>query len=171
MRPRFSLLLPMVVPIALGACGPTPVEQAAQDARDVAAVIANQEPPPEVLEPQPITYPDIERNDLFGAGCNFVAEGGGIGAIALAQAEEGYMKRGGEVLTFAADKGSAQQPLNSYRRYTGREYAFTLDIETEQAAAAKEADTEVVNYPARLTVIDGRDRTVYEASGIAQCGS
>ena len=156
---RVLLLCPVLLLAA--ACGPTPEEKAAENARDVAAVLANQAPPPEVLKPEAITYPDIEKNDLFGAGCNFVPQGGGIGAIALAQSEKGYMKRGGEVLTFAADKGSARQPLNSYRKYSGRNYAFTLDVKTDSAAKPKDAGAEVVDYPATLTVVDGKGRTLY----------
>ena len=165
---RLALLFSLV---AIAACGPTPEQQAEEDARDVAAVIANQDPPPEVLQPEPINYPDIEKHDLFGAGCNFAPQGGGLGAIALAQAEKGYMKRGGELLTFAADKGSAEQPLNSYRKYTGLGYAFTLDIDQARSETPGGPDTEVTNYPARLTVVDGKGRTVYEAAGIAQCGA
>ena len=153
---------------AVAACGPTPEDQSAADARAVAEVRANQTPPPEQLTPQPILYPDIEKNDLFGAGCNFVPEGGGLGAIALAQTDRGYMKRGGQVLTFAADKGSDRQPLGSWRKYDGKLYGFTLDLKSD---TGKQEALETVNFPAHLTVRDGKGRTVYEANGTAQCGS
>ncbi len=152
----------------LAGCGPTPEEQAAQDAQAVAEVRANQVPPPERVEPEPILYPDIEEHELFGAGCNFVPEGGGLGAIAIAQEDRGYMKRGGEVLTFAADKGSARQPLGSYRKYDGRLFGFTLELTGD---AGEQEGIETVNIPANLTVRDGRGRTVFAAPGIAQCGS
>ena len=162
---RTSCLAALVI---LSACGPTAEEQSAADARAVAEVRANQAPPPEQLAPQPILYPDIEKNNLFGAGCNFVPEGGGIGAIALAQAEQGYMKRGGQMLTFAADKGSARQPLGSFRKYDGKLYGFTLDLSDK---AGEQDGIETVNFPAHLTVRDGKGQTVYEAEGTAQCGS
>jgi len=162
---RLLLVLSLM---GLAACGPSPEEDAAQRARDVAEVRANQAPPPEQLMPEPILYPDIEENNLFGAGCNFVPEGGGMGAIALAQAGEGYMKRNGAVLTFAADKGSAQQPLGSWRKYDGKEYGFILDLDSEMG---EQDGMETVNFPARLTVRDGRGDTVYESAGTAQCGS
>ena len=152
----------------LAACSSSSEEDAAQRARDVAEVRANQTPPPEQLAPEPILYPDIEQNDLFGAGCNFVAEGAGMGAIALAQRDEGYMKRSGKILTFAADKGSTQQPLGSWRKYDGKEYGFVLDLEN---GSEEQAGIETVNVPARLTVRDGRGQTVFESRGTAQCGS
>ena len=158
----------ILVALALSSCGPSAEEQARQDAADVAEVRANQIPPPEQLSPEPILYPDIEQNDLFGAGCNFVAEGGGMGAIALAKPDVGYMKRSGKLLTFAADKGSAQQPLGSWRKYDGKKYGFILDLESK---TGEQAGIETVNFPARLTVRDGRGQKVYESVGTAQCGS
>lgn len=158
----------LVSAIALAACGQTAEERTADDARAVAEVRANQVPPPEQLQPEPILYPDIEENDLFGAGCSFVPAGGGLGAIAIAQEDKGYMKRDGEVLTFASDKGSAKQPLNSYRKYDGKLYGFTLDLATD---TGEQEGGEIVNRPANLTVRDGRGRTVYEAPGTAQCNS
>ena len=163
MRPVILLSIVM-----LTACGPSGQEEAAQNAQDVAEVRANQAPPPEQLQPQPILYPDIEENDLFGAGCNFAPQGGGMGAIAMAKEDVGYMKRNGQILTFASDKGSARQPLNSYRKYDGRNYGFTLELLSDEG---EQDGIETVNFPARLIVRDGKNAVVYEAEGTAQCGS
>lgn len=165
----------MRMPIALlalaaAACAPepTPQEQAAMDARARAEVIASQTPPPVALAPQKILYPDIEEHDLFGAGCNFVPEGGGIGAIVLAQPGRAVMKIDEEIMIFAADKGSAQQPLGTWRQYDSREYGIELAIAEGQG---EQAGSETVDFPAELTIHDGNDRVVYEAKGLAQCGS
>lgn len=154
----------------LVACGNdlTPQEQATADARAVAEVEANQEPPPETLRPQPILYPDIEKHALFGAGCNFVPEGGGMGASVLAMADAASIKANDEVLRLAADKGSAQNPVGSWRKYDGREYSLTLDIKDR---TGEPVGMESVNYPARVVIRDSKDRIVYEGRGTAQCGS
>ena len=161
----------IILVAALGIAGcdtKTAEEQAADDARDVAIVRANQEPPPEELEPQAILYPDIEEHDLFGAGCSFVPEGGGLGAIAIAMENEGYMKRGEAILKFAADLGSAELPYLARRKYDGLDYSFTLDLEDNDG---EKSGMETVDYPARLAVKDGQDRVIYESDGMAQCGA
>ena len=43
--------------------------------------------------------PDIEKYDMFGAGCSF-APGKGIAAVALLQPERGFMKIDGGVVRF-----------------------------------------------------------------------
>ncbi len=134
----------------------------------VAEVEANQEPPVEVLTPLPIRYPHIEANDLYGAGCSFVPQGGGLGAIALAQANEGYMKRGEEILRFAADKGSRELPYMARRKYDGRDYSFTLELDESER---ERSGIETTDYPGILTVTDEKDRVVYRASGLVQCGA
>lgn len=152
--------------LALTACSEEPTETERRAAVD--EVKANQEPPAEQLSPQPVRYPDIEENNLYGAGCSFAPEGGGIGAIALAQANEGYMKRGETILRFAADLGSRELPYLARRKYDGKNYSFTLDLEDSRG---EQSGYETTDYPGVLTVIDGKDRTVYRASGLVQCGA
>ena len=50
---------------------PSPAEQERLDQADIAAVQAAQVPPPTPVEPERILYPDIEKHDMFGAGCSF----------------------------------------------------------------------------------------------------
>ena len=156
--------------LALAACAdePSPEEKAAADAAAVAEVEANQEAPPEAMVPQPILYPDVEKYGLFGAGCNFLPQGAGMGAVALAQADKGYMKRDGEVLTFAADKGSPNNPLGSWTKYDGKDYSFTLELEPGEG---EQTGMETVDFDGELVVRDGKDRVIYQSAGIAQCGS
>ena len=161
--------------ILLGACllaacgsGMTAEEQAAADERAIAAVEAHQAPPVLAVVPEKILYPDIEKNDLFGTSCAFAPEGGGLGAIALAMEDEGYLKLDGEIVRLAADKGSGDLPMGAHRKYDGKANSFRRELDEP---AGRQDGIETINYPARLTILDASDRVVYEASGISQCGS
>ena len=160
----------LIALLALAACAEeqSPEEKAASDARAVAEVKASQEPPPQALSPQPIHYPDIEKYGLYGAGCSFAPKGGGMGAVALAMADEGFMKRDGELLRFAADKGSPELPYLARRKYDGKVYSFTLDLDE---ASGERSGMETSDYGAALTVEDEKGRVVYRAVGLAQCGA
>ena len=160
---------PVLALIALTACdSTTPAEEEAARQADVAEVEANQEPPPEQLVLDPIRYPEIEKHNLYGAGCSFAPDGGGLGAVALAMAEEGYLIRKGELLTLAADKGSKELPYLARRKYDGREYSFTLDLDE---AGGEQSGYETTDYRGTLTVRDGSDRVLYRAEGLTQCGA
>ena len=152
--------------LALAACSAEPSEEERQAA--VAEVEANQAPAPETLALEVIGYPDIEKNDLYGAGCSFAPDGGGLGAVAIAMAEEGYLKRKGEILTFAADSGSRELPYLARSKYDGKAYSFSLAIDE-----ASEAPTgmETSDYFGELTVEDQYGGVVYQATGIVQCGA
>jgi len=152
--------------LALAACSREPTEEERRAA--VAEVEKTQEAPPVAFGPQAILYPDIEKNDLYGAGCSFVPAGGGLGAVALAMADEGYMKREGEIVRFSADKGSKELPYLAHSEYDGRDYAFALTL---REAAGETSGEEAINYPASLTVTDSKERVVYQADGTAQCGA
>lgn len=161
MRIAVPLLL-----LALAACTSEPTEAERQAA--VAEVKANQEAPPDMFTPRAILYPDIEKHDLYGAGCSFAPDGGGLGAIVLAQADKGYMKREDEILRFAADMGSEELPYLARRKYDGSDYSFTIDLDRE---SGKPSGDETSDFRAKFTVRDGKDRVLYEATGIAQCGA
>ncbi|MCT2558794.1 hypothetical protein N0B51_07350 [Tsuneonella sp. YG55] len=161
-----------VLPLALAAAGcdskePSAREQALRDEADVAAVKAAQEAPPVPVTPDKILYPDIEKYDLYGAGCNFAPDGS-MAAIALAQPGHGYMKIDGKLEGFAPDAGSSDLPLGAKGKYTAAAWSFMLDIGEGEG---EQDGIETVNFPARLILRNDRDQIVYEASGVAQCGS
>lgn len=161
-----------VWPLALLAAGcgqdePSATERQRMEEADIAAVKAAQEPPPAPVTPEKILYPDIERYDLFGAGCNFAPEGS-MAAIALAQPARGYMKIDGELESFAPDIGSGDLPLGAKGKYTAGEWSFMLDLAEEEGS---QSGSETVNFPARFILRNQRDQIVYQASGVAQCGS
>lgn len=154
--------------VAVAACGPTPEEEEAARKQAVAEVEANQVPPPEKLILDPIRYPEIEKHQLYGAGCSLVPDGGGMGAVVIAMAEEGYLIRDGELLRFAADAGSAELPYLARRKYTGLAYSFTLDIDQ---GSGQKSGMETSDYRGTLTVRDNYDRIVFKADGLTQCGA
>lgn len=156
----------------LAACGEpelSPQEQERRDAAAVAEVEAAQTPPAMPIDPQAISFADIERENLFGAGCAFLTGAGGGDPIVLTQRGEGYMKLDGAIVRFAADPGSDDLPLGTRRKYTGGEYAFEVIMDP---GSGSQSGMETVDYPgSRLTVRDGRSRTVFQADGLVQCGS
>ena len=152
---------------ACAADEPSPAEKARAEEADIAAVKAAQQPPPTPVTPDTIGYPEIEKHDMFGAGCSF-APGQSIAAIALAQPARAFMKIDGEIETFAPDAGSGELPLGVRGKYTGGAWSFVLDI---AAGEGKPSGSEGVNYPARFILRNDRDQIVYNATGTAQCGS
>ena len=156
--------------LLLAACGkdePSPSEQARMDEEDVAAVEAAQVPPPAPVTPERIGMPDIEKYDMFGAGCNF-APGTSIAPVALLQPKRGFMKIEGKVIPFAPDAGSGDLPLGAKGKYTGATYSFVLDLASEEG---KQSGSETINYPARFELRNEHDQIVFQSDGTAQCGS
>ncbi len=149
--------------LALSACS---AEKEQTDAEAVAAVEAAQamKPPVEPIAPQAILYPDISKNKLHGTGCAFVADGGGIGAVLLAQDKRGVLKINGEIRILAPDTGSAKLPKGSWSRYTGKEYALTLT-----ATGPVEAVGINEHFDGKLVITDAFERPVYDATGDVQC--
>ncbi|MFM2372336.1 MAG: hypothetical protein RIS85_2058 [Pseudomonadota bacterium] len=148
--------------LGLAACS----EKEPTDAEAIAAVNAAQDgkPPVKPLDPQPIHYPDIKGHKLHGTGCAFVATGGGLGAVLLAQDERGIIKLNGEVVILAPDTGSAKMPKGSWSRYTGKANALTLTA-TGPVTAVGGAE----EFDGKVVITDAFERRVYEAGGHAQC--
>ena len=174
---RLALLM---LPFALIACGeaaPTAEEKRAAEDRAIAAVEAAQDVPPDPVELEAITYPDIEQHRLSGAGCAFLREGeegrewageGEADLLALAMERGAFVKIDGRIHRLAPDAGSPQLPVMARARYDGREYAMLLDLAEREGTRS---GMETTDYPARLELRNGRGQVVYGASGIAQCGT
>jgi len=158
----------LAVVLLLAACdrGPTAAEQKAADDRAVAQVeaVQKQKPPPRPISPEPILFGDIQRFNLFGAGCAF-APGGSMGAVLLTRDKVAYLKLADRVVRFAADPGSAKLPLGTMSRYVGKEFAASLTRVGEPGGA------QALRSSAHLTVTDPYDQPVYDADGLLQCGA
>lgn len=119
------------------------------------------------IAPQKILYPDIEANKLYGLSCAFVPEGGGIGAIALAMPDSGYLKLDGAIEKF--EPANADQDIGPPEMsFTGDSFAFTLGLDAE---SARNRGNETIEYDARLTISKRQGSPIFEASGLAQCGA
>jgi hypothetical protein len=147
--------------------GPTPEEQAAKDARDIAMVEAANEvrPPLKEVAPDPIMMSDIERYDLYGEACNY-APGTSFGTRVIARESDAFLKVDGEVVRLAADPGSRELPAHSRTLYSGKEYSLRLALNGDGAEP-----TEPGKYEGTVTLRDEYGRTVYEGTGFAECKS
>jgi hypothetical protein len=157
--------------VLLAACAPhkSAAEKRAEEDRAIAQVNAAQsaKPPVTKIAPQPILFADIQKYDLFGAGCAF-APGGSMGAVLLTRAKSGTMKIADKMVRFASDPGSTKLPLDTVSRYVGKEMALSL---THTDSPGTRASDELIRWPGHLVVTDPFDRVVYEADGQVECGA
>lgn len=164
---RIVVLALSLLLVSCGEAELSPEDQARVDAAKIASVERAAILPAVPISPEPITFADIESNDLFGAGCSFIPTGT-TDIIALTQAETGALKVDGEIMVLAADKGSKDAPLGSRTNYDGLSYSLALDINEDDGS---QSGSETVDFPAEIEVRNGRDQTVFRAPGTAQCGS
>lgn len=151
--------------ILVAGCGEkkSAAEKRAADDRAIAQVNAAQEvkPPPKPIEPQPILFGDIQKYDLFGAGCAF-APGDSMGAVLLTRDKVAYLLLDGRPVRFASDPGSTKLPLGTFSRYVGKELALSLTRSGDVAADA-------TRWAGHLVVTDPLDQVVYQTDGQVQC--
>ena len=157
----------MALLLTLAACAPqkTAAEKRAEDDRAIAQVNAAQEikPPPKPIDPQPILFADIQKFDLFGAGCAF-APGNSMGAVLLTRGKVATLLLDGRPLRFASDPGSVKLPLDTFSRYVSKELALSLTRTGDETG-------EATRWAGHLVVTDPYDQVVYEADGLVQCGA
>jgi hypothetical protein len=155
--------------LLLAACGGevSPEEQAAADERDVAMVEAANEaaPPVQLVTPEPILLPDIERYDLLGEACSY-APGTSLGARVIAREADAFMKIDGEIERFAADPGSRELPMHTRSVYNSKGYSLVLALEEDTGEDDRRA-----SYEGSVTLRDAHGRVVYEGAGEAQCAA
>ncbi len=123
-------------------------------------------PPASTVQPEPIDYLVIKSNELYGAGCNFVSEGGGLSALVLAQEKEAILKLKGKIIRIPADKKSQILPETARTRYIGPENILIL----APLPGAKPVEAGVVQSLATsLTIMDLQGRIQFFAKGQVQC--
>ncbi len=162
--------------LLLAGCGSdvTPEEQAAADERDVAMVEAANKaaPPVQLVSPEPILLPDIERYDLLGEACSY-APGTSLGARVIAREADAFMKIDGEIERFAADPGSRELPSHTRSVYSSKDYSLVLALRDEGADATPSAEGQSQGdgrtLEGSVTLRDAYGRVVYEGVGLAEC--
>lgn len=165
------LLLPVALGLTLAGCD-KPVSRAQQDAADARAIaqveaVQKIRPPVVPIDLAVMGEPDYTKNNLFGAGCAFVPEGGGMGAVLLTREKRAYIKLGSKVVSLGSDPGGPKAPLGTWEHYVGDSYSLRL----ERTAASPSVQEELLRWPGRLTIDDPDRRVVYSAMGEVQCGS
>ena len=157
---RFAIL-PLLL---LAACSDDEAEPTAEDARKM--VEASQRIPSQELVLEPIAFADVETAGAFGFSCAFATAGDPDDIVALAMRDMGFLKSGGTMQRFAADKGSGETVAGSWTNYDGAANTFTLTLDGKGAPGGPET----TRYPARLIVEDSEGGVVYDAEGSAVCG-
>lgn len=154
--PLFSLVL---VSLSLPSCNSETEEPAETNApKTVANDIAT-------IELQPILYPDIEANDLYGASCAY-ASGNSIAALVIAMQGAAFIKSGGEIITLSAKAASEELPYGSRAVYFNKDHTLRLKIEGE----GEQDSPEVINYQGTAVLTDSNGGELQRFSGTAQCG-
>jgi hypothetical protein len=115
---------------------------------------------------QPILYPDITQNKLYGPACNFVPANGGLGAVFMAQDTSGMIKIDDHVVTIPLAADAAPLAPGAHTRYAGPLYAATLVLAPGAKQTTRGAD---ILFTGHLTITDAKRQTVYDATGDTQC--
>ena len=123
-------------------------------------------PPGNAIELGIIDYFDITQNKLYGSGCNFVGEGGGMGAILLAQGKQAVLKLGNKIVQIPADKTSKPLKQGSWTRYTGPAYTLTLSPIKDGKGVVNGV---VEMLSAQMTLSDPGGKVLFTTTGQAQC--
>jgi hypothetical protein len=156
--------------VALAGCSETAKSRAQQELDDekaIAEVEAAQTPPPDVVTPQRITDEERTRFQLSDSGCSFAVNNPELGAQAILQLNVGYMKFDGSMERFAPDAGADDGPAGTSTKYDGGSHGLIVRYDTAKTA---KAGGDAISVPTRITLQDGRKRTVYVAEGTSLCG-
>ncbi len=154
----------------LAGCGEaekSPQQRAIDDEKAIAEVEAAQTPPPDVVTPQRITDEERARYKLSDNGCAFAVNNPELGAQAILQMNVGYMKFEGAMERFAPDAGAGDGPAGTSTKYDGGRHGLIVAFDTAQTSKGAGSS---VSVPTRITLQDGRRRTVYVAEGTSLCG-
>ena len=135
----------------LAACGGEP--QAEQDAARIS------------LAPQPIGYPDIETNDLYGANCAY-ASGRSMAPIVIAFADEAVMKIDGQIRRFTLDPQCKEVRNGTGSRYLAGDRVLDLAVEGEGTQPGDGPPT----FEGSVKVSNAAGQVLYETAGSVQCG-
>ena len=119
------------------------------------------------ITPDVISFADIEKHNLFGAGCNVLSPDG-EGLLLIANDEAAHFLLDGKLISLAPHPGSDELPYGTHAHYDGLAHAVELAIDEE---SGQQQGSELTNYEGRLTIFDERDRIVFEQAGSIECGA
>jgi hypothetical protein len=150
-------------------CGkePTLEERARSDAADVASVEAAQDahPPVQPIMPEPITFKDVQRHNLSGAGCSFTPHGAAQGRpILVTLQQRAVFKLDGSPFVLAANPGSSELPFGAHAEYAGRAHGLRLAKDTADPS------DKPGRWQGSVTFTDQFERPVFTAHGTFDCG-
>lgn len=157
--------------LAMSACadeGPSAAEQDRLDEAKIVAVKRAMILPPVPVTLQPITFDDMEEERVMGTNCSFSQTDFGDSIVALTLEDVAVIKIKDKMTRLVADKGAAEGPMGTHTHYDGKAHSLRI---TFAKPSAQTGVLEGLAYDAQLAVSNSRDQVVYEASGIAQCGS
>ncbi len=123
-------------------------------------------PPDQSLALQPIGFPDIEANDLYGASCAY-ASGKSMAPLVIAFDDEAVIKVDGQIQRFKLDPQCTEVKLGTGSRYLADRQVLDLAIEGE----GKQVGYETVNYAGSVKLSTAGGRVLYQTRGAVQCGS
>lgn len=118
------------------------------------------------VAPQPITYADIESNELYGASCAY-GSGTSMAPIVIAFPEEAVMKIDGEIRRYRVDPESEGSRLDANSRYLADDRVLLLTIAGEGTAGGEER----ANFTGTIRLIDGAGAELFATEGTVQCGA
>ena len=159
--------LAAVALLTLFGCSEEPRSDPAADAEAVAKAERMSAPPRIMLDPQPITFADIEENDLFGAGCSAIVEGADD-PVFYGQDKKGWIKLEGQIVELTADKSSPELPYMAWEKYIGLENWLTIKRE---GGSETQTGEEVTSAPGQIVIHDYKDRVVFRSAASIECGA
>ena len=148
MRKSVLVMLPVTLALTVAACSAAKPDRAPQ------------------LALQPILYPDITQNKLYGSGCNFVASDGGMGAVFMAQDDRALMKLDDRIVAIPTAADAAALPQGAHTHYSGPLFGATL---TQVPGGRRKTMGVVEVFSGHLIIFDARRQPVYDATGDVQC--
>lgn len=118
------------------------------------------------LTPQPIGYPDIEKNGLIGASCAF-ASGSSMAPLVIAFADEAVLKIDGRIQRFAVDAESPSAEGGTRTRYLAEGRTLLLSIKGGGGQEGRQTG----NFSGRVRLVDSAGAELFATEGGVQCGS
>jgi hypothetical protein len=157
-------LVPVIVALALSACGEAPPAQ--DQPVDYDAMNLEAEGPAWPIAPQPVTTGELARLDLSGVTCTVPGRNHRENLFVATQ-EKGVMRVDSEILEFAPRPTKNPVAFDISDSFDGLSYRIDLAIDRDSET---EAGPGLVFYNGQMTVRDARERIVFEHRGPIECG-